>query len=416
MGKRRLRALGRATLALFALYLAVGYVAPRVRWIRALPPTADSVELPSPGLRVSVALAVHTERSHDAVGNESDVVQAALSAKTDVVLITDHRASDSAPDEWRAAAIYREGVLLLRGQEISLGADVGRTLVFGLDTALVSWERGLEAFARLIERQEATAIVAHSRSPRTRDSWRPRGIPGIVGWEVFDFADIGRARLGDPWVLYHLLALAISTPMGRQHHSLARLHRRGFAQPGVAAFDSLFAAQRLTALGGLDVHPKKRRAGVLIPSYTPFFKAMLNYLKLDGSLSADADSAAAAVAQALSSGRVHIAFPGNGAAREFGFGVQAPGGPLTRMGGEVAWREGLVARAGFGARTPGRTLYRLVRDGGTGVWARGRLAHELPGPGAFRVEAYRYSLRIGRLYWNARPWIFSNPVRVSEMP
>ena len=55
-----------------------------------------------------------------------------------------------------------------------------------------------------------------------------------------------------------------------------------------------------------------------------------------------------------------------------------------------------------------------MRDGQPVAWIKGpELTWGVAAPGAYRVEAYRYTLRIGSLVWNLRPWIFANPFRVT---
>jgi hypothetical protein len=363
---------------------------------------------------VAGALHVHTRRSHDAVGTDSEVARAARAADLDFVLITDHRSRDAPADQWETPARYSDGVLLVRGQELSLGSDLGRVLVFGLDTVLTRWEDGLDAFARKLEDDTALAVVAHPRSPRRRDSWRPRETPGIVGWEVFDLTDVSRARLTSPWVAYHLLALAVTLPLGRAHQSLLRLHREGFDQPAVAAFDSLYARRPLTALGALDVHAKKRIAGRLFPPYRPFFKSVVNHVELPAPLAVDAGEAARALAAALTAGRAFISFGDARGARNFVLSVGARGDSLPSRGPRLGSRPGRLLRAGFVGGPRRRLVYRVFRDGTFLAWVRSaELAWPPSGPGAYRVEVYRYTLRLGPLYWNLRPWIFTNPVRLA---
>ncbi len=408
--------IARIAAALLVVYLISAYVGPRARWLRTqTAPGVASEALatvePS-GVVVTGALAVHTGRSHDAIGSESEVAEAARAAGLDFVVLTDHR-SGSAPDSsWHPPARYEGGVLLVRGQEISLGPDVGRVLVFGLDTVLTRWDGGFEALGRRLEASGATAVVAHSRSPRVRDSWRPKTAPGVVGWEVFDLADVGRARLSDPWIAYHLIALAVTAPLGRSHESLLRLHREGFEQPAVAAFDSIHARQDLTAMAGLDAHPKARVAGRLVPGYEPFFKSLVNHVTLVGPLPPQADEATAALAAALRLGRVHVSFGDAPRARSFRLWLEAPesGAEGQREG---RWGPGLHLRSGFASASPSLTVYRVVRDGRPVAWLRGPgLAWPVPAAGIYRVEVYRYTFRLGPLYWNIRPWVFSNPLRI----
>lgn len=406
--------LKRFVLALVVLYLAGGYVVPRVDWIPAQPAIeVDAFGIPPlapAGVRAAGVLHVHTQRSHDAVGSESEVLRAAREADLDFVILADHRSGDSPEELWRTQARYEEGLLLVRGQEISLGRDVGRVLVFGLDTAVTQWQGSLDDLGRRLESDAATAIVAHSRSPRTRDSWRPRETPGIAGWEVFDFADVGRARLKDPWVVYHLLALAASAPIGRTHESLLRLHRKGFDQPAVAAYDSLYPWTRSTALGGLDAHPKTRVAGRLLPGYAPFFKSMVNHVELPEALPRDAAAALELLGAGLSAGGAFISFGNTQLARNFSLQLVLPGRGAVGIGRAAAWEEGQFLRAGFWGGPTERLIYRVVRDGEHRAWVSGaELAWPLDEPGVYRVEVYRYTLRLGPLTWNLRPWIFANP-------
>ena len=61
--------------------------------------------------------------------------------------------------------------------------------------------------------------------------------------------------------------------------------------------------------------------------------------------------------------------------------------------------------------------YRVMKNGEEVGWWRGpELEWEVPGPGIYRVEVYRYSLRLGDTLFRLRPWIFSNPLEVRSAP
>ncbi len=409
----------RFALLLIVAYLAIGYVIPRLGWISAENGAGMNIEgalpLSPAGVRVSGAIHVHTQRSHDAVGDEGEVARAATESDIDFVLLSDHRRDDSAPGQWRAPVHFVDGVLIVRGQEVSLGSDVGRVLVFPIDTVLSSWDAGYEALGRFLTETSTVGIVAHSRSPRTRDSWRPGTTPGIVGWEVFDLADIGRTRLADPWVGYHLFSLVTSLPIGRGHWSLIRFHRNGFDQPHVAAYDSLYRRAHLTAVGGLDAHPKKRIRGGLFPAYEPFFKSVVNHVELEVPLPGDAAVASVVIANGLRTGSVFISLGDTQLARNFVLQLESPGGLRFGIGRYVEWQPDLYLRAGFWPGPDKGILYRVVRDGEVLAWVNGpQLTWAVETPGNYRVEAYRYTLKIGPAVWNLRPWIFANPFRVTD--
>ena len=409
-GRRRVRRVARFVAALFALYLAAGYVTARLAWlptVRAGSEPTPAADPPDTGIRAAGALAVHTHRSHDAIGTEDEVTRAARAAGLDFVILTDHR-SGSAPDSlWDVQARYDDGILLMRGQEVSLGGEVGRVLTIGLDTVLTRWESGPRELARALVADSATAIVAHSRSPRVRDSWRPSEVPGIVGWEVFDLADIGRERLAGPWVVYHSLALAASSLVGRGHASLLSLFREGFRGPAVAAYDSLYRRGDLTALAGLDAHPKLRVLGRPVPGYEPFFRSLVNHVVLETPLPDEPLEATRRLSEAIEDGRVYISFGDAGAAAGFRLRLSGAGRDGPGIGGQVEWAPGLTLEAGFAGSAGGRYVYRVIKDGEPVASLRGReLRWPLPGPGAYRVEVHRYTLRVGPLFWNLRPWLF----------
>lgn len=453
-------------------YSAVVYAAARVDWVTMAEGTPPATLPPAPAARAAGAIHVHTRRSYDAVGSEAELARAARAAGLDFVFVTDHRDAGSPPAEWERIARREEGVLLVRGQEIRV-EGVGKVLVDRLDTAVVAWTGGAESFLARVERDSAFTVVAHPRG-RPSDRWRPVAAPGMAAWEVFDFTDVARRRLADPTVAYHLVALLGGELAGRAEHNWLRLYRHGFRAPGVAAFDSLWAragrerppappralstgapgpvaATQVdpavpgapgsgpagrpgpTAVGGLDVHPKARLpGGRLFPGYASSLRTIVNHVALEAAPDPDPVVAARALGAAIRRGDVFVSFGDAAGARGFRVGVVAPAGggvappetPGARVaasspngshtapGGATPMAAGLRLEAGF-ATDPGRVAYRVVRDGREVGWWRGAgLSRALEGPGAYRVEVFRYSARLGGLVWNLRPWIFVNPVLV----
>ena len=450
MVKRRfLRRAARWFLVAAGVYFAAVYAGARLDWVAMGEGSARPAPPPAPSTRVAGAIHVHTRRSHDAIGTEAEVARAARAAGLDFVFLADHRDVGAPAAEWERTALWEEGVLLVRGQEIRL-ERVGKVLVDRLDTAVASWTGGVESFLARVERDSAFTVVAHPRG-RPGDAWRLPGAPGMAAWEVFDFADVARRRLASPSVAYHLVALVSGELMGRAEHNWLRLYRDGFRSPGVAAFDSLWVGGGTgaaaghpgpTAVGGLDMHPKARLpGGRLLPDYASSLRTMINHVALDAPLGPDPVAAARALGAAIRRGDVFVSFGDAAGARGFRVGMVAPRGgagptpglstsaegaipdvgesatlaPLPAHappGGTTRMAAGLQLEAGF-ATDPGRVAYRVVRDGREVGWWRGPgLSRAVAGPGAYRVELYRYSARVGRLVWNLRPWIFVNPVLV----
>ncbi len=419
------------------VYFAAVYAGARVDWVAMEEGSAHPAPPRAPSTRAAGAIHVHTRRSHDAIGSEAELAQAARAAGLDFVFLADHRDAGSRAAEWERTAAWDDGVLLVRGQEIRV-ERVGKVLVDRVDTAVVSWTGGMESFLARVERDSAFTVVAHPRG-RPGDAWRPSGAPGMAAWEVFDFADVARRRLASPSVVYHLVALVGGELTGRAEHNWLRLYRDGFRSPAVAAFDSLWAGGGQaraaapgrasptaldrpgpTAVGGLDVHPKARLpGGRLFPDYASSLRTMINHVALDAPPGPDPVAAALSLGAAIRRGDVFVSFGDAEGARGFRVGVVAPAGGADALpaahippGGATQMVAGLRLEAGF-ATDPGRVAYRVVRDGREVGWWRGPgLSRAVDGPGAYRVELYRYSARVGRLVWNLRPWIFANPVLV----
>ena len=419
-------------------YFATAYASARLDWVAMEAGGAPAPLPPAPAARAAGAIHVHTGRSHDAVGTEAELARAARAAGLDFVFLADHRSADSPPEEWERAARWEDGVLLVRGQEIRV-EGVGKVLVDHLDTAVVSWTGGAERLFARLERDSAFAVVAHPRG-RPGDTWRPDGAPGMAAWEVFDVADVTRRRLESPTVVYHLVALLGGELTGRAEHNWLRLYRDGFRDPGVAAFDSLWgggaggagadgpdadgldatarppgpaARPGPTAVGGLDMHAKIRLpGGRLFPAYSYSMRTIVNHVALGAPLGSGPEEAARALTAAVGRGDVFVSFGDTEGARRFRVGLATPASGHVRPGGAARGTDGLRLEAGFAA-DPGRVAYRVVRDGGEVGWWRGPgLVWPVDAPGAYRVEVHRYSARLGRLVWNLRPWIFTNPVLV----
>ncbi len=407
------RRIGRGLLLALVAYALVSYVSARVRWVESRQgggPLASSPTVPAN--RLAGVIHVHTHRSHDSEGRDDEVAAAAVRTGLDFVLITDHRSEDGPADEWAERARRLDGVLLVRGQEMRI-SGVGYVLVTRMDTVVTRWEGGLGSFAERVRRDGSLAIVAHPRSPLGRELWQPDSVPAIGAWEAFDIVDMARRRLASPWVLYHVGSLLASFPLGLGDRSVMRLSREGFETPGAAALDSLQARAPVTAVGGLDMHPKGRFRGALLPGYDPFFRTLVNHVDPSGPLPEDPEEAAEALAEAIRAGRVFVTFREAAAARSFTYRVRSPdGGTAARPAGQTPHLPGLTLEASV-TDPPGRVLWRVVRDGETAAWVRGAaLEWPLQGPGAYRVEAYLYAVRLGAFVWDPRPWIYTNPIRV----
>jgi len=379
---------------------------------------------PLPEERVG-ALHVHT-RASDGTGTVPEVAAAARAEGLDFVVVTDH--NGFAEPSWS----YREGVLVLVGEEATTDRGEHLLVIGGEDPTLRDGERLAVPEAP----DEALRIVAHPMGPGR--PWK-RGLPASVDAIEIWNADT-ELRSGDgalDWI--SALALLVVQPVGGLYRLLDH--------PGksLALYDSLAAERPVGAACGVDAHQRipLGRVDIRFPRYRHSFRFARVHVLLDpadrfeasdsgepAARAGDAKEAPGpdprddgepgvvstaradgrAVLEALRGGRSWCAFDGLADGRGLVFRVEGGSGPAGRLGDEVEWRAGLELRvelppAGKEARI------RVVRDGGVVVEQVGRSLREpLPGPGLYRLEAALDVPRDGRGWL---PWILTGHIRVT---
>jgi 3-deoxy-D-manno-octulosonic-acid transferase len=406
------------------LYMAAGYLTTafeRVDVSAAIDPTLP-LQLVDRTL-LSGVFSVHTGRSHDAHGTREQVAAAAAAAGLDFVVVGDHPPDVRRPDWTLWDPAFYEGVYLDGGVELR-APEAGKVLVMGVDSTYKRWQGTMGSFVDFLDSQGTTAMVVHGRGPRGSEFWIHDGVEGLEGWEVLDISEFARARSLGPWGLYHILLSLAGFPFGLADEALLHLMREGFETPTVAAYDSLRQAGPLTATAGLNVHPKLKLGPILVPSYGPFFRTLVSHLALDGALPTDPLLAQERMMEGVRRGELFISLGHHQDARGFqlhaiagGFGTG--GRPAVPMGADVVglaeaerWAEGeVLLRCGFDSDPGSKVAYRILRNGQEVEWVLGPdLEWAVTEPGVYRVEVYRYSLRLGETFFRLRPWIFANPV------
>lgn len=354
-------------------------------------------------------LHVHTGRSHDAVGTIEEVARAARATGLAWVIVSDHQNNQDPAPVPRPTNL--DGVVLLFSQERGLDREMGRVLVEGVDTVVFLGDT-TEKLREVAARPGVLGIVSHPRSPSESEQWKAADAGGSDAWEVFNVHEALVRGLTGYGALAHAVGLIGNQALGRLDRSVLRLYPRGFAEPSVPAFDSLYAQSAITALGGVDVHPKLRVLGRLWPAYEPFMRTVVNHVILGGPLDSEPDRAAAAIRDAIHRGRVFISFGDADAASAFHMRLEDGSGEPKGVGDATELKAGtrLVVDPG---PSHDRFLFRVVRDGrAVGTFFGRGLTWPVADPGDYRVEVHRFSRRVGRFYWNLTPWIFTNPIRV----
>lgn len=409
--KRPRKRIRRMALAALALYMAVGYATTAFRQVEVSEAADPVFSLPDADrVLVSGVLSVHTGRSHDAWGTRDQVAAAAAGAGLDFVVIGDHPPDDRRPGWELWDPVYRDGVFIEGGVELRAPTQ-GKVLAIGVDSVFKQWEGGIGSFLAFFEMQQAASVVVHGRGPRESERWGHSRIAGANGWEVLDVSESLRARLRGPWSLYHLITATVGYPLGLADEALIHSMREGFTTGTVAAYDSLRARGPLTAAAGLNVHPKLKAGPLLVPSYGPFFRTLVNHLAVEEPLPDNPAWAQEILIEALGKGELFISLGDHEAARGFRFRAVLQEGFGAPMGADVPARAGMVLRAGFDG-TPGRKVaYRILRNGREMEWVLGpELEWEPTRPGFYRVEVYSYGARFGDVFFRLKPWIFTNPI------
>lgn len=422
--KRFLRRVVRGVLLLALLYLAAGWAS--ARW------SADPERLPEETVRrlertavddtrpylARGVLSVHTGRSHDAVGTFAEVAEAAERSSLDFVVLGDHGgawavSSDSMAPRWRG------DVLLVPGLEMVV-ANRGRVLVFGADTFPGVWEAPLEELLARVHPDDGFVSVVHPRSPKERESWKDRAAEGAHAWESFDVSEMARSRLADPWVGYHVAGLLLGAPVGRLDEAVVGFWRERSETPAILAYDSVRAESRMTLTGGLNHHPKTRIGGRPFPAYTPFFRTVVNHVRLPEPLSFDPVVARRQLATALREGALFVSLGHPDRTHGFRFWVESMEGVSLRPGGRAVLADGMSLMVRVPDRAPGRALVRLVRNGVETGWIAAEpgqtVATDVPAPGVWRVEIHHAGSRVPGGRFNLRPWILSNPIELDAPP
>ncbi|MFM7322634.1 MAG: hypothetical protein ACKO5K_14080, partial [Armatimonadota bacterium] len=228
--------------------------------------------------------------------------------------------------------------------------------------------------------------------------WEDWNVEGLSGLEVLNLSTVARAHINIPSLLW-------LWPLFRRAGAAAVL-RAIAARPSAALrrWDSLLARGRdWVAVGALDAHAQMKvgRRKVPIPTYADSFRAATTHVCIPGHGAPAGDS----MLEALRKGRSYFAYDILG--DPTGFRFEADTGAIMGERAPVGCVLRVQAAAG--------TYVRLIHDGRVVADATsGRLRWVAQRPGAYRVEAYQVRFWLGPFGAGARPWVFTNPIRVVD--
>jgi hypothetical protein len=367
-----------------------------------LPPKPLAVPVQDAGLAgrtVPGAYHIHTTRS-DGAGDRAAVAAAASRAGLKFVIITDHGDGTRVPDP----PAYVGDVLCIDGVEVSTNG--GHYVALGLEAA--PYPLGGEASAVIedVARLGGFGFAAHPESARHELSWTDWTLPfDGIEWLNADSEWRNETRTRLARVLFDYLvrpAPALGSILDRPVSTLAR-------------WDALTSRRRVPSIAGHDAHGGIGRSAEYrggrqsswvpgVPSYEAGFGSFSTRVVLHDPLSGAAKADAAAVLEAIRSGRMFTA-------------VDAIAGPgvidFHALRGNTAVRMGDGLPPGpaslvFSAAAPSGARTVLLQNGREVAAASGG-AVRMDSPAA--QGAYRVEVRLpGAPGHPPIPWILTNPI------
>jgi len=382
-------------------------------------PTIKSTfeQLPSLPAYYDYTGAAHVHSSHsDGAGTVAEIAEAASRAGLDFVLVTDHNtlsAQHLGEDRW-----YGDGkVLILVGTEF--GTDIGYLLAFDLPDDFAPFHGTAEEGMNKIKSTGGYGYIALPcdlkgpwKDPERRAPW--------IGLEVFNLSCIARTKINLPGFLLAMMRYFGKNPASAFSLVAARPDEE------MRLWDNMLlgAAERdetmPMALGSLDAHAIMKVAGQTypFPTYEQVFRTLRTHVLTHTPLS-NLDALRLQdqklLHESLRSGLTYIAYDNYEDATGFEFGLHRSGETVAEMG-NICTLPADYDRVPniLTARAPrSRSIIRLFRDGKLVATARGgRLDYPVFKPGTYRIEVYLYKHRFVNICYGAKPWIFSNPIRI----
>ncbi len=357
--------------------------------------------------------ALHNHSTYsDGLSDIPTVMDAAKEAGVDFVLMADHNTVQPLRDGWQERYADASPFLLV-GTEVTV--EGGRFLL-ALDVPPeyepvigVSAQTGIDT------------IRAHRGFPLIslpfdlKHPFEDWSVSGYEGLEVLNFSTIARRHINFLSLVWILIV--------RRFGGMMAVIRMMASRPDAALlrWDSLTrnGGRQVVGIGSLDAHARMKMFGKMysIPTYADSFRACQTHVLVpDGVAGAERIPA---VNAALRAGRCYFSYDCLGDPTNFRFVATQEGKDDTAaavMGERLSVAPGDAVR--FTASVPGESvLLRLYRDGKpVASSVGGTLSVMLPAQaGAYRIEAYWFGGRLGALFLGVRPWVYSNPIYLSEI-
>ncbi len=342
---------------------------------------------------------IHIQSSYSD-GSEAieEIAEAASAAGLNYIIISDHETMAGLPEEG-----IRHGVVTLVGMEINRRHS--HYLALGLEQPVASDEDNPQQIIDRVNQIGGFGFIAHPFEKGSPHIEKGKAYPWQI-WPVFRFSGLELWNYTSHW-------------RGRDPSAIKTLYRFFFNRK--AAMDGpsrelielwdcyTSAGHRVTVIGSSDAHATLYKIGCIkVPvfTYRYIFSTINTYITLPEEMSGHFSTAKKQVTEALKKGRCYLSFDSLYPGREFYFYAEN-GRFVTLMGEEMEYEKGISLHL----KAPvAHALLRLVIDGRVEREVEAQeLLHNPTKPGVYRAEVY-FKPRFGR----PRPWIYSNPIYISE--
>jgi len=338
---------------------------------------------PPPGYQdIKGAIHIHSYLSHDSEGRPEEIIDGAITADLDFIIMTDH--SHPLIFKEGMSGLHR-GILVIQGMEIR--RDDLSLLGIGMKHHI---HHEILSPQEIVDQLRAEGALVFSAHPAGEPGWQ--ALTGLTGMEIYDiYDDATDNKYRYPGYFFDILFSFNNYP---DEVFLSILDR---PEKELALWDSKTQFTKLVGIAGNDAHRNIRLFGRQIDPYERSLRFVATHLYVPA-LNEDA------ILKSLAEGKAYISFDILADATGFLFGIMDEE-RLWLMGEEVPYRKGMR----IVAHSPLKGKAHLIRNGKLIHQAEGRELTFVPEKGGvYRVEWFLY---LRGKWW---PWIFSNPVYLGE--